>query len=97
MTPNVTELESQDDLVFYTNPCRNRAQLSVNIKEASELYVQLYSASGQQVSIIDNITIVQGLQVIELNLAPFNLPAGLYVAKVVVKDKVYTKPILINK
>jgi len=97
VTPNVSELESQDDLVFYPNPCRDHIQLSINIKEVSDLSVQLYSSSGQQVSVIDNMSMVQGLQVIDLNLEPFNLPAGLYVAKVVMKDKVYTKSILINK
>lgn len=97
ITPNVSELQGPDDLLFYPNPCRDHAQLSINIKAASEVSVQLYSASGQQISVLDNISVGQGLQVIDLHLAPFNLPAGLYVAKIVANDKVYTKSILINK
>ena len=97
ITPNVSELQGQEDLLFYPNPCRDHAQLSIHITAASEVSVQLYSASGQQVSILDNVSVGQGIQVIDLNLTPFNLPAGLYVAKVVANDKVYTKSFLINK
>ncbi len=97
ITPNVSELQGQDDLLIYPNPCRDHAQLSINIKAASEISVQLYSASGQQIPVLDNISVGQGVQVIDLNLAPFNLTAGLYVAKIVANDKVYTKSILINK
>jgi hypothetical protein len=96
-TPNASELQGQDDLLFYPNPCRDHAQLSINIKAASEVSVQLYSASGQQIPVLDNVSVGQGLQVIDLNLASFNLTTGLYVAKIVANDKVYTKSILINK
>lgn len=96
-TSNHDIANTNEAVTVYPNPCRDRAQLAITLEESSDVSIQLYSANGQQISILDNVAYGAGQQVIDLNLASFNIKAGLYIVKVVANDKVYTKSIIINK
>ncbi len=84
-----TELSQFDDLLnVYPNPSTDLVQLSLNIKDASDLQVNIRNLMGQKVAAKSYGSLV-GAQNISLNVSDF--PVGIYTVEVLMNGAISTK------
>ena len=84
-----TELSQFDDMLsIYPNPSTDFVQLSLNIKDASDLKISILNVMGQKVASRDYGNLI-GAQVLPLNVSGF--PAGIYTVEVLINGALSTK------
>lgn len=85
------------ELTLFPNPCKENFKLKLYSTTESNLSVSLYTISGQQIPLIDEISIQAGEQDVDINIAPLHLPNGMYIVKTVLNNQVDTQQLIINK
>jgi len=78
----------------YPNPAQNQVNIDLNMEQKENVKVSIVNAMGQVVLSKDYAQL-NGVNT--LNIALDNLSNGIYFVRIVVGDKVYTKPVQITK
>ena len=91
-----TETVEQNVLLF-PNPCQDKLNLLVNNNNESVLSVILYTASGKAMNLLEETSIGNGKQQLEIDLSALQLPNGIYIIKSILNDRVNTQQLIINK
>jgi len=89
---------NKDELLFnvYPNPFKNSANISLTLKQNSEISIRLYNSSGQFIkTIIENSDLPEGMNTFSLDAS--GLESGFYFCVLNTKDNIITKKLMIIK
>lgn len=76
---NVPEIRNLlGDIELYPNPCSDRLNIKMNLKEPGEVLVRIVSVSGQEIAFNQTFRMEIGDQRIGINLQEYNLTPGGY-------------------
>ena len=78
----------------YPNPAQNQVNIDLNMEQTEDVQISIINTLGQTI-VTNNYSNLSGVNTLSMKLD--NLSDGIYFVKVVVGDKVYTKPLQINK
>ncbi|MCK5856475.1 MAG: choice-of-anchor J domain-containing protein [Bacteroidales bacterium] len=78
----------------YPNPAQDQVNINLNMEQSENVEVSIFNTVGQVV-LSENHGSMNGVNTLNIKLD--NLSTGIYFVKIVVGDKVYTKPLQITK
>ena len=84
---------SLESLSIYPNPAANHCTVKVNLKSETSVKIELYSVNGQLMQTVTQACF-SGVNNIVLNTQTY--AAGLYMLKMVLNDKTFVKPLLVQ-
>jgi hypothetical protein len=95
VTAGMTDIERANLITaVYPNPAQDQVNINLNMEQSENVEVSVFNTVGQVV-LNENYGSMNGVNTLTLNLG--NLTTGIYFVKIVVGDKVYTKPLQITK
>lgn len=95
VTVGMTEAERARIITnVYPNPAQDQVNVSLNMTETENVTVNILNTLGQVV-VSNNYGKMSGVNTLNMNIS--NLAEGIYFAKVMIGDKVYTKPLHVTK
>lgn len=87
ISPNVIELFQN-----YPNPFNNNTIIYYNLKHRYNIKLELFDINGRKIKTLINT--IQGPGLLKYHLNENNLPSGIYLISLIIKDKIYTKKII---
>lgn len=88
--------ESESNFNVYPNPTAGNANVSVNLLKDSEVKVTVLDMMGREVAVLADGKYNQGEQEFEFNPTTHNAANGLYLIKLSVNGRDYTKKLIYN-
>ena len=95
VTAGMSDIERANLITaVYPNPAKDQVNINLNMEQSENVEVSVFNTVGQVV-LNENFGSMNGVNTLTLNLG--DLTTGIYFVKIVVGDKVYTKPLQITK
>ncbi len=95
VTAGMSEAERANLITaVYPNPANDQVNISLNMEQSENVEVSIFNTVGQVV-LAKNYGSMNGVNTLNVQLG--DLTTGIYFVKIVVGDKVYTKPLQITK
>ncbi len=98
---NITEMEDtaledilNKDIEIYPNPIQNDLNINLDLKENTNVAIQIMDATGKMIQQFNQQTYAVGSQHLQY---PVDLVNGLYYLHIQMEDEVITKPVIIAK
>lgn len=83
-----------DELTIYPNPSNSTTEISIQIKDKTDLKLELFNPMGQLIYVSLNKNITSGKYKKTLDLS--GIPSGYYIVRIVQNGQVAVKPLIIN-
>ena len=90
----VTSLISE--AVVYPNPCSDRLNIQLNLKEPGDIVVSIIAINGQSIAYNETFSMGSGNQIVGINLREYNLSSGGYLVQILSKGESVVKPVIIQ-
>ena len=78
---------------IYPNPFNDHLNIEYTLDKSTKVNIAIYSVDGKLISTLANTNASEGKHQIHFN-PDSNIPAGVYILKMLINDKVITKPIV---
>jgi len=87
----VEEGDVNFDFMIYPNPFSTEVLIHFNLKETTELQIELFNPLGQRMVMDNTKTYLVGDHSVKLKMQKENLPDGIYILRLLANRKMYTR------
>ncbi|HWY33500.1 MAG TPA: T9SS type A sorting domain-containing protein, partial [Nitrosopumilaceae archaeon] len=94
ITSTVDQVPLTTEIRLMPNPFNNEINVEFTLENSSDVGFEIYNLLGKQIAVIGKKRADTGYQHWTINSATYNLPEGVYLLKITVAGKVFSKRII---